>query len=180
VFAALETLDVADFTNQSQGIAGAGSGSVAKQRGFWSVFDQPVARLVEVGFAFLTSGDVIDEMVNTLSDLLSPDRTGEGIAAKSNELFGVLAVESGTAVIFQDGSNRLDASVHALIREDKLLEQGVDSLVVELGAWENLADGRIVGPQQGAQLILLAIDLPSQIAGSAGAESSSQQVGILR
>jgi hypothetical protein len=51
---------------------------------------------------------------------------------------------------------------------------------MELGARENLADGWIVGPQQGAQLIFLAVELPSQVASGAGAETSSEQVGVLR
>jgi hypothetical protein len=111
VFAALEALDIADLADQSQGITDAGSGSMAEQRGFWSVFDQSVTSLVEVGFAFLASGDVIDEMVNALPDLVSSDGTGEGVATAGDELLGVLAVESGATVSFQDGGNRLHTGV---------------------------------------------------------------------
>jgi len=119
VFAALETLDIADFADQSQGVAGTRTGSIAEQGSFWPILDQPVAGLDEVGFAFLARGDVVDEVVNALTDLLSPDGTGEGVAAENDEPFGVLAVEGGAAVSFQDGRNRLDASVYALIRENK-------------------------------------------------------------
>jgi hypothetical protein len=180
VCTALEALDIADLAYQRQGIADAGSGGIAEQGGFWSVFDQSVSGLVEVRFAFLASGDVVDEMVNALTDLVSSDRTGEGVAAKGDQSFGVLTVESGATVGFQDGANRLYTGIQALIGEDVLLEQGVNGLVVELGAGKNLTDGWIVGPHQGPQLILLAVDLSSQVASGAGAEAGREQVSILR
>ncbi len=119
-------------------------------------------------------------MENVLTDILSPDGTGEGVATQNDETFGMLTGESGATVSFQDGSNRLDAGVYTLIREDVLLEQGVNGWVMELGAWESLADGWIVGPQQSAQLVFLAVELSGQVAGGAGTETSSEQVGVLR
>jgi len=177
--AALEALDITNFAYQCQGIADTGSGGIAEQGGFWSVFDQSGSGLVEVGFAFLASGDVVDEMVDALTDLVSSDGTGEGVAAAGDETFGVLVVESRATVGFQDAANRLYTGIQALIGEDVLLEQGVNGLVVELGARKNVADGWIVGPHQGAQLILLAVDLSSQVASGSGAETGREQVSVL-
>jgi len=68
----------------------------------------------------------------------------------------------------QNGRDGLNTGLYALVRENGVLEQGIDCLVVELGVGKDLADGRVVGPQQSAQLVFLAVDLLSQVASGAG------------
>jgi hypothetical protein len=79
VFTALETLDTADFADQSHGITDASSGSTAEQLGLRAVLDQAVAGLVEESLALLAGGDVIDEVMDALTDGVSADIVGQVI-----------------------------------------------------------------------------------------------------
>ena len=82
---------------------------------------------------------------NSLMNHLPPDLASEGLAAKSDQMFRVLATESSATMSMQDLSDDVYTSSDVLIREDVMLEQGIDSLMMELGAVENAAESGIVG-----------------------------------
>lgn len=101
------------------------------------------------------------------------------MSTKSEQVSCVCTTESRATIGLQDGKDGIYAGGDVLVRENIVLEQGIDRLVMELGTGEGAAKRGIVGPQQGTQLIFLAIDLLGQLTSSPGAETSSEQISVL-
>ena len=74
------------------------------------------------------------------------------------DALGLLGPEGGARVLRQEPSQGLDVRRDELFGKDLLLKQRIDGRMMELSAGKNAAQHGVVAAQEGAELILLAVD----------------------